>query len=110
MAPVQKIWRWYWIRLWFLLLSPVLWIGCGVLLERTGHPTLAHSVFPALFAAALFPAFFGVLFFRCPRCKRQFYIRGRETIVFQNRCQSCGLRAGESPEPSAQSESPPRRD
>jgi hypothetical protein len=92
---VTTTWRWYWARLWFLLLSPALWVIAGVTLERAGYAWFARFVFPPLFFAVLFPVFFFAGYFRCPRCKRLFYIRGRLTIVFQNRCQSCGLRAGQ---------------
>jgi hypothetical protein len=71
-------------------------MSAGVALERAGHVWFARFVFPLLFCAVLFPVFFYAGYFRCPRCRRLFYIRGRSTIVFQNRCQSCGLRAGES--------------
>ncbi len=96
----MHVWRWYRIRFWFLVLSPISWMLSGPLLERSGHVVLGRFVFPPLFAVLLFPAFFGLIFFRCPRCRAQFIVRGKWTIVFERRCQTCGLRVGESPDPS----------
>lgn len=97
-------WGWYRIGAWILRLAPFSWAAFESWLERAGHVTFARFVFPVLFVAVVFPAFFGLALFRCPRCRNRFCAPGvfrNHALVlamyFFNRCQTCGLRAGQSP-------------
>jgi hypothetical protein len=86
-------------------LAPPVWISAIAGLERIGPLWLARFVFPIAFAMVFFLAFFQLLFFVCPRCKNTFFAPGGFrnagvllAMFFFNRCQTCGLRAGDLPE------------
>ena len=94
-AHLRRAWRWYRARLWLFAVALPLWAGANLLLDHAGSARFATWVYPLLFAAMVFPTFFFAMHFRCPRCSRHLYIRGRGEFVFENRCQSCGLRVGD---------------
>lgn len=99
-----RTWQKYWRLAWTFRLAPLVWVVVIVGVEQIGPLWLARFVLPIAFATVYFPVFFRLLFFACPRCGSTFFAPGgfRNAAVllamyFHNRCQTCGLRAGESP-------------
>lgn len=106
-STAQK-WGAYRRRAWTLRIALIAWIPIEVGLGKIGLRWFARFVFPLIFSAIVLPAYFWLVFFRCPRCRNSFFAPGGVrnagvllAVLFFNRCQTCSLHVGESPEQKA---------
>lgn len=106
-----RTWQRYRRLAWTFRLAPLVWVAVIAGVEQVGPLWLARFALPIAFAMVYFPIFFKLLFFACPRCGNTFFAPGglrnagvMLAMFFHDRCQTCDLRAGESPEKDAKAD------
>lgn len=100
--PDSRVWRRYTVLIWLFRAGAVLWLPLEGVIEHIGWQVFAKFVYPPLFAIVWIPTYLCLLNFSCPRCRNAFFAPGGWrnagvllSVLFLNRCQTCGLRSGE---------------